>query len=206
MGLRLRLHAVACGRGGWACSWAAAAAESGSDGAAEGAAEGAVSSVQGAEAEAACKCGACIRLPHMQQHHALDSAPPCPPPAGFKELSESEGHRAPESKRGKDMEDSLLERSFWSRCGGRRLACWELRIRAIAAAALGRECRVPQSSPEPSSPSLTPSPPPPHFPPNRKQRDHQPALLRRRHPPVLLRRKAGLRLEPAPPGGAAVVS
>ncbi|GBF87753.1 jumonji domain-containing protein [Raphidocelis subcapitata] len=32
----------------------------------------------------------------------------------FKELSESEGRRAPESKRGKDLGDALLERSFWS--------------------------------------------------------------------------------------------
>jgi hypothetical protein len=35
--------------------------------------------------------------------------------AGFKEISESEGHTPPESKRGKDLEDTLLERSFWSR-------------------------------------------------------------------------------------------
>ncbi|KIZ06261.1 hypothetical protein MNEG_1687 [Monoraphidium neglectum] len=33
----------------------------------------------------------------------------------FKEISESEGHTPPESKRGKDLEDTLLERSFWSR-------------------------------------------------------------------------------------------
>lgn len=38
-----------------------------------------------------------------------------PIPPGFKEMSESDGHRAPESKRGKDVEDALLERSFWSR-------------------------------------------------------------------------------------------
>jgi hypothetical protein len=36
----------------------------------------------------------------------------------FKEMSESAGHRAPESKRDKGTEDSLLERSFWSRWGG----------------------------------------------------------------------------------------
>ncbi|KIY97688.1 jumonji domain-containing protein 2 [Monoraphidium neglectum] len=32
----------------------------------------------------------------------------------FKDISESEGHTPPESKRGKDLEDTLLERSFWS--------------------------------------------------------------------------------------------
>lgn len=40
-------------------------------------------------------------------------APPRPP--GFKEISESESHRAPESKRGKDLDNGLMERSFWSR-------------------------------------------------------------------------------------------
>ncbi|KAI8471646.1 MAG: JmjC domain, hydroxylase-domain-containing protein [Monoraphidium minutum] len=34
--------------------------------------------------------------------------------ARFKEISESDGHTPPESKRGKDLEDTLLERSFWS--------------------------------------------------------------------------------------------
>ncbi|GBF97022.1 hypothetical protein Rsub_09495 [Raphidocelis subcapitata] len=34
--------------------------------------------------------------------------------ARFKQLSESEGHTAPESKRGKDVGDALLERNFWS--------------------------------------------------------------------------------------------
>lgn len=52
--------------------------------------------------------------PPLWAHPLPGPHPLASPSPGFKELSESDGHRAPESKRGKDMEDALLERSFWS--------------------------------------------------------------------------------------------